>query len=214
MGENITNNFYTKVTENVYKFNTIDNLDCQDIYIIYNNACQFKKDRNYFKAINLFKKCESIINDDTKDNLKYDLYINLALLITEINGNSEEISNYYDKAINIYTDRTEPYYYLALYCNKHKQFDKSYELLNKAKEISYELAVQKYKNVQITAYGKYLYDELAVSCYWLRKYDEAIKYLELIINDNDFGDKERLKTNLRLSKEEYDKQKNQFHEIC
>jgi uncharacterized protein (DUF736 family) len=36
------------------------------------------------------------------------------------------------------------------------------------------------------AYGKYILDELSVSCYWLNKLDEGKKYLSQIIDDPDF----------------------------
>jgi len=53
----------------------------------------------------------------------------------------------------------------------------------------------------IHAYGKYLYDNLSVACYWLKKYDEATKLLESIIDDPEFSEhKERLERNLVFSR--------------
>ena len=45
-----------------------------------------------------------------------------------------------------------------------------------------------------------MYDELSVSCYWLKKYDEAKLFVEKIIGDPDFvNQKERLKMNLEYT---------------
>ena len=43
-------NWYSKITENVYKFNTIDNLNSDNIFVNYSNALQLKKNKNYFQA--------------------------------------------------------------------------------------------------------------------------------------------------------------------
>ena len=47
-------------------------------------------------------------------------------------------------------------------------------------------------------YGKYIYDELSVSCYWTNRFVEGKKYLEKIINDEEFENhKERFCENLK-----------------
>jgi tetratricopeptide (TPR) repeat protein len=119
------------------------------------------------------------------------------LLVSELNGSSEEIGKYYEESMKIYSDRAEPYYYWGLYCNQHRNFEKSYTLFKKAILISYKDAIIKYPETHYNVYGKYLYDELSVACYWLTKYDEAKNLLEKIINDPDFANsRERLQKNL------------------
>jgi tetratricopeptide (TPR) repeat protein len=190
---NITD--YTKIAPNIYSFNSYKNLE-NDIYILYNNACQIKKE-NKINAIKIFKKCAELIDDKVKKEIIYEIFVNLALLVSETNGSIDDVCEYYEKALDIFSDRAEPYFYWSIYYNKIHCFEKSYELLNKALLLSYDEAKIKYPGTQFTAYGKYLYDELSVSCYWLKKYDEGKILLEKIIDDPDFTNtKERLKQNL------------------
>lgn len=197
--ENINN--YTQISPNLYRFNTSNINKPNDIYVLYNNACELKK-TDVLSAINIFKKCEKMITNDTTLSVQYEIYINLSLLLTDTNDSYEEIERYYKKAINIFSDRAEPYYYWALYCNKKQMFDKSYELLKLAISLKYEDAVIKYPETQHSAYDKYLYDEMAVSCYWLKKYHEAKICLEKIIDDPDFSSsRDRLLENLKFTNE-------------
>ena len=190
---NITN--YIKIAPNVYSFNSYNLLE-NDIYILYNNACQIKKE-NKINAIKIFKKCVELITNKVKNEIIYEIFVNLALLVSETNGSSDEVGNYYKEALNICPDRAEPYFYWSIYSNKIHNFEKSYDLLNKALFLSYDEAKIKYPGTQFSAYGKHLYDELAVSCYWLKKYDEGKMLLEKIIDDPDFSHiKQRIKQNL------------------
>jgi tetratricopeptide (TPR) repeat protein len=198
--KNITD--YVKLAPNVYRFGKTNCNIEDDIYVLYSNSCQVKTENKY-TAIEMFRKCYALINDNTKTEIKYEICVNLALLITETNGPSNDILNYYDEALKICPDRCEPYYYCSIYCNKIRNFEKAYDLLKKAILISYNDANAKYPGTQLTAYGKYLYDELSVTCYWLKKYDESKLLLETIIDDPDFNEsRERIKKNLDLTKKE------------
>jgi tetratricopeptide (TPR) repeat protein len=190
---------YVKIAPNVYKFGK-NNFSIEDeVYVLYSNACEVKKENKY-NAIEIFKKCNKLMNNSTKIDVKYEICVNLALLLTETDGSSIEILNYYEQALQYCSDRAEPYYYCALYCNKIQNFEKSYKLLKSALTISYDQANIKYPGTQFTAYGKYLYDELAVTCYWIKKYDEAKLLLEQIIDDPDFSqNSERIKSNLKFT---------------
>ena len=194
--ENVTG--YTEITTNVYAFNTISSSD-DNIYITYNSACKYKKNGNHTNALKLFKQCEEKITNETQREIIYEIYVNIALMYTETNGSFHNISVYYKKAMEKFPDRAEPYFYLSLYCNKHKYIDNVYELLTKALNISYDDAKRNYKMVQRTAYGKFLYDELSVTCYLLKNFEEAKCYVEIIIDDPDFLHcKERLNKNLEF----------------
>ena len=190
-------NDYKKIAPNVYRFDTknIKNLDA-NIYDLFNIACQEKK-VNKINAINIFKKCRELITQEIKDEIKYEIFINLALLVSDNGGSKEEIHKYYQEALNIFSDRAEPYYYWSMYCNKIENFETSYNLLKKASLITYEEAKNKYPGTQRSAYDKFLYDELSVACYWLKKYDEAKELIVQIIDDPDFSvSRERLLKNL------------------
>lgn len=198
---------YKKIAPNLYRFNSIYGNSKSDINVLYNNACELKK-TDIYSAIKLFNSCKDLINSDTNNKIKYEIYINLSLLLSEINGSYEEISNYYSEAIKVFGDRAEPYYYWALFCNKQKKYEKSYELFKIALSLKYEDALKKYPDTQYTSYGKFLFDEMSVTCYWLKKYDKAKILLEAIINDKDFlENKERLEKNLEFTNKEIQQMK-------
>jgi tetratricopeptide (TPR) repeat protein len=195
---NITS--YTKIAPNVYSFITNTNTNTNiylenDIYILYNNACQVKKE-NKLNAITMFKKCAELIDDKTKKEISYEIFVNLALLVSETNGQIDDVSYYYENALSIFSDRAEPYFYWSIYCNKIHHFEKSYDLLNKALLLSYDESKNKYPGTQITAYGKHLYYVLSVACCQLKKYEEGKILLEKIINDPDFSNIKEIIQNL------------------
>ena len=198
-------NGYTEITTNVYKFNDVYSLNntesTQDIMYVYMNARESRANKKFVEAIKLFTFCENNITNIFDINIKYEIYVNLALLNIEINSSFEIISSFFNKSIEVCPDRAEPYYYFALYCNQNKQFDTSYQLLHKALLLSYDNANIKYTNVQKNAYGKFLYDELSVACYWINKFKEGLGYIEEIIDDPVFNDKySRLNDNLHMCK--------------
>ena len=197
---NLSLSNYIEIKPNVHKFYSSLDLT-NDVQVLYTYAYNLRKESNNKKAFEVFSKCKSLINDSTSNKLKYEIFINLGLVASELDYSYDEIVNYYEEALLIFSNRAEPYYYLSLYCNKIKKFEKSYELLHKALLLSYDEARQKYPDTQNTAYGKYLYDSLSVACYWLNKYEESIKLIQTIINDPFFNNcKERLTANLELSK--------------
>ena len=195
------NNTYAKITTNVYRFNSVNIIDKSNLY---NEALHYRQIGNLNKSIELFKMSEKELDsNDMYKNKTYEVYINLALLTAETNGRFETVSNYYGKATQVCPDRAEPYYYFAIYCNKTQQYEKAYELLQTALDLSYDDVKTKYENVQANAYGKHLYDELSVTCYWLKKYEASKSYLEQIINDDEFIDlKPRLLANLEQIEKE------------
>lgn len=196
---------YTKLTTNVYTFDTMEPMD-SNIYMMYNSACEYKTTGDYNKALKLFKQCETAITKETRRETIYEIYVNIALMYTETGCSFDEISLYYKKAMSIFPDRAEPYFYLGLYCNKHKYADNAYELLIYALNISYDDAKLKYKNVQYTAYGKFLFDELAITCCLCKKYEEAKQYIDMIIDDPDFlRSRERLSKKLEFINRELEK---------
>ena len=56
--------------------------------------------------------------------------------------------------------------------------------------------------VNPSAYGKYLNDELSVSCYWTKRYDEGLSLINEIIDDEDFkSNKQRIEKNKQFTLE-------------
>jgi tetratricopeptide (TPR) repeat protein len=203
--EDKNKNGYSKITTNVYRFNSVSIIINKSN--IYNEALHYRQIGNLHKSIELFKMCEKELDDSIVETHKtYELYVNLGLLTAETNGSFETVSNYYCKATQLCPDRAEPYYYFAIYCNKTQQYEQAYDLLIAALKLSYDDVKNKYNNVQKNAYEKHLYDELSVTCYWLKKYEDSKGYLLKIINDDDFIDlKPRLSANLEQIEKELHK---------
>jgi len=92
------------------------------------------------------------------------------------------------KAIDIFPDRSEPYYTLGKYLNGIGRFDLGYGYLKRALEKDLGHAKAKYRLfVNEKCYGKYINDELSVSCYWTNRFDEGLQLLKAIIDDKDFA---------------------------
>ena len=59
--------------------------------------------------------------------------------------------------------------------------------------LKYTLFVRKHN------YGKYVNDELAVACYWTKRYQDGIVLIQEIVDDPDFANKkDRLLKNLEF----------------
>ena len=84
-----------------------------------------------------------------------------------------------------------------MFYNQNKKHSESYDLLKRAKTISFEDVQKKYVLfLNKSNYGKFINDELSVSCYWLGKYTEGYTYLTEILDDPDFENvRERLNLN-------------------
>ena len=119
----------------------------------------------------------------------------------------------YNNAINIFSNRAEPYLELGTYYNQNRRYEEAYELLIKAKSISYDEVKELYLLFfNYKSYGKYINDELAVSCYWIGKYEYSITLIKEIIEDPEFiQHKERLTSNLNYALDKI-KEKNEIHE--
>ena len=129
----------------------------------------------------------------------FESYLKLGKIFEIIdNKNKDKIISYYENAMQIFPDRAEPYLYLGTYLNHQRSFSEAYTILKKATTISLEKAKEKYRLfINERAYGKYINDELSVTCYWLGKYIEGKELLSIIINDTDFTNhKERLDKNM------------------
>jgi glycosyltransferase involved in cell wall biosynthesis len=128
----------------------------------------------------------------------FESYLNLGRLSQRLRYSQDFIIDSYKKAIEIISDRAEPYLELGRYFNVIRDFESAYDTLLQGKQISLNIAKKKYKLfVNEKSYGKFFDDELSVSCYWLEKYDEGKNILMGIIDDPDFEyDKDRLLANM------------------
>ena len=99
-----------------------------------------------------------------------------------------DIENIIEKAIETINDRAEAYYIMGKYLNNIKNCEKGYEYLKKAEMCDFEEVCKKYiLFINKYQYGKYINDELSVSCYWTGRGEEGYKLLLDIIDDSDFA---------------------------
>lgn len=201
---------YTQICSNVYLFDSIDKEDFHNIYQIYYDAIQ-TKNNNYNKSIILFNNCIDLIKTKIENELEqnndyiislykdilYESYINIALIYTNIdtdNINNIFTNNYfnlikenYEKASQIYSDRAEPYFYFGIYCNKINKLEDAFLSLINAKNRDFTKISYIYPTAQKSAYGLYVNEELIYTCFHLKIYEDCIKYIYEIINNQDFN---------------------------
>lgn len=128
----------------------------------------------------------------------FESYIRIATCLINLNRPYTDIKQNINNAINIFSDRAEPYYTLGKYCNNIQKHEDAYYLLYKAYSMNFDDIKNKYRLFLTERnYGKYALDELSVACYWTNRLDEGKNYLLEIIDDEDFKIyKERLDTNM------------------
>jgi hypothetical protein len=128
----------------------------------------------------------------------FESQMRLARCYIELKENEDLVESTMLKAINIFSDRAEPYYILGVYFNKIGNYKKAYDCFKNAQSKNLNLVKEKYiLFINEKCYGKYVNDELSVSCYWLNKKEEGITLINDIIDDIDFElHKDRLLSNI------------------
>lgn len=181
---------YTRDAENLKQqfFNTLvddpDNLNSRSAFY----AAQSYMDAGQpLEAIQWNKLYTQLKNTWIEEEFEANLRIGKCLIA--LNRSIDEITNQMEKAIKIFPDRSEPYFYLGRYLNTAGKFQKAYNYLRRAQQNNLEVVKRNYiLFIDKTCYGKYLRDELAVSCYWLGRYEEGLGMLETIVDDPDFAE--------------------------
>ena len=101
-----------------------------NIYIFQNNSKELNDFENRYKesltkryngktkeALRSFMESEQFFvetEDKKLRNIQYETYVNIALLTEQTEENFDIIKRFYEKAINIYGDRAEPFYYFSI----------------------------------------------------------------------------------------------------
>ena len=94
---------------------------------------------------------------------------------------------------------------MGKYLNDNKKTEMGYNYLKKAYNCDYDTVCKKYiLFINKYNYGKYVKDELSVSCYWTNKGDEGLQLLNDILDDPEFINiKDRLLVNKNYFKNRY-----------
>ena len=120
---------------------------------------------------------------------EFEAHLRIARCLITLNKPAEEVIGQMKKAIKIFPDRSETYFYLGCYLNVVGKFEEAYNYLRRAQQNNLEEVKNKYiLFINHRAYGKYLKDELSVACYWLGKYKEGLGLLNTIVDDPDFAE--------------------------
>ena len=181
-------------------FNTLiqdpDGLNYRSVFYTANSYRDARKIEEAAQWYSLYVKLENTWCEE-----KYISYLSLCGCLQSLKYSSEIIIHTYNQAIKVIPDRAEAYLQFGKYLNNIKKFNEAYDILTKGKMINLEDSKNKYLLfLQETSYGKYINDELAVSCYWLGNYAESKLLLENMLSDPDFKNhKERLEKNLEYT---------------
>jgi len=136
---------------------------------------------------------------DTWIEQVFESHLRIASTLIQLQRSYTDIKKHIDIAIKIFPDRAEPYFILGKHCNYIDKQEEAYNLLIKALSCSYTKSNNKYLLfVRKYTYGKYVLDELSLSCFWTGRFKEGKSYLLQIINDPDFAvHKKRFDKNLK-----------------
>jgi glycosyltransferase involved in cell wall biosynthesis len=136
---------------------------------------------------------------------RFEAQLRIGKIYISMDADIELIEHEMKKAIEIFPDRAEPYHYMGIHFNRLKDYEKGYYYLNEA--VKKDLAAMKNKYILFvdeSAYGKWNYDELSVSCFWTNRPEQGVELINAIVDDVDFQHhKPRLLDNLNHFKTKY-----------
>ena len=130
---------------------------------------------------------------------KFEAQMRVSICMMYLDYPHDRIIQEMEKAIAIFPDRAEPYYHIGSFCNRVGRYEDAYKYLTKALACNINKVKEKYVLfVDERAYGKNIYDEFSVACFWSDRFKEGMTYLNQIIDDERFAwDRERLLQNKR-----------------
>lgn len=134
----------------------------------------------------------------------FESQMRISKCLIELNSDCNLIELEMKKAIEICSDRAEPYFILGRYFNLKRENEKAYQYFKKAQLQNLFLVKKKYTLfINEFNYGKHINDELSIACYWTKRYNESINLIEKIIDDPECNkDKDRLLRNLNYARRE------------
>ena len=121
---------------------------------------------------------------------RFEAQVRISRCLMQLENHKEnfnEIKFELDKAIEIFDDRAEPYFFMGKYCCENGRHELAYEYLKKAEKCSLENAQEKYTLfVKTSSYGLYVNDWLSVACFWTKRIEEGRKLIYEVINHETF----------------------------
>ena len=168
--------------------------------------------KHYTQAIQWYRLYTKLKNTWVEELFEAHMRITRCMIQLQFDDNKiiEEMNN----AIAIFSDRAEPYYILGKYFNDNSNTILGYKYLKLAQKQELTNVINKYTLfINPKNYNKYINDELAVSCYWTKKYEEGLTLINDIIDDAEFLlHKERLEKNKQFMMNMMNKEKDNENE--
>lgn len=174
----------------------VDDPDELNIRSIFYTAQSYFDCSDYEQAIKWY--CIYTKFKDTWIEELFESHIRITTCMIYLGYPFVRIKQEIDKAISILSDRAEPYYIFGKYANGLQEFEVAYHYLKQARKCDLQKAQNKYILFVIpNQYGKWVDDELSVSCYWTGRYKEGLDLVLNIIDSKELSwDKKRLADNL------------------
>lgn len=166
-------------------------------------AQSYKDSGHYQHAINWYSLYTKLKNTWIEE--VYIAYVSIAQCLINLKKSHDEVENIIKKATETISDRAEAYYIMGKYLNDNGNTELGYKYLKQAESCNYQEVCKKYiLFINKYNYGKYIKDELSVSCYWTDRGDEGYRMLLDIIDDVDFKHhRERLMQNKKHFENKY-----------
>ena len=184
----LKNQFFETLYEDPY------GLNCRSVFYTAQSYYDSRMFKEAYQWYNLYTKLKGTWNEE-----EFESQMRLGHCMVELKFEMEQIVEQFEKAIKIFPDRAEPYYFLGKYLNVEPHNELAYKYLNEAKSKNIEKVLRTYRLfVNKFVYGKYVNDELSVACYWTNRGKEGFKLLNEILDDDDchFAEhKDRFETN-------------------
>jgi glycosyltransferase involved in cell wall biosynthesis len=166
-------------------------------------AQSYRDARHYKESVQWYKLYTRL--SGTWGEELFESYMQISKCMMIIGDTDDNIISWMNKAIEMSPDRAEPYFHLGKYFNDKSRCDSGYKYFKLAQEQDFDAATSKYTLfVSRNCYGKYINDELSVSCYWTDKGEEGIALIDEIIDKPEFEHiNERLHTNRKFFEDKY-----------
>jgi glycosyltransferase involved in cell wall biosynthesis len=130
---------------------------------------------------------------------KFEAQMRIGICMIRLDYPHDRIIQEMEKAITMFPDRSEPLFHIGSFCNRIQQHENAYKYLTRALSNDINKIKEKYRLfIDEQAYGRNLYDELSVACFWTDRFQEGLNYLNQIIDDEKYSyKKDRLLQNKR-----------------
>uniref|UniRef100_A0A6C0I2K9 Glycosyltransferase 2-like domain-containing protein n=1 Tax=viral metagenome TaxID=1070528 RepID=A0A6C0I2K9_9ZZZZ len=156
-------------------------LNSRSVFYTAQSYYDSKMFKEAYQWYNLYTKLK-----DTWLEEEFESQMRMGHCMIQLKYNVDNVINQFEKAIQIFPDRAEPYYALGKFLNVEPHNELAYKYLKEAKTKNVEEVLKKYRLfVDVFVYGKYVNDELSVACYWTNRGNEGFKLLNEVINDDD-----------------------------